>query len=201
MPEHMPKQCRLDDSPSSSPAITSGWSKSNIGKPVSGRERYPTSPPVPCAASNRLCEAISTDRGRVLGELWCFRDNHATAAGTAHSDRAACDRGAIVCADRGVPRVRLCRQRSALYGIDLLRHGRCRRRCAVGPGQDAAPSRRLLRVLRRRSWRRHGASDPPPVFVTLQRQYQRLAWLEATEAMPTVRVGSNAQARAPPLSV
>ena len=42
---------------------------------------------------------------------------------------------------------------------------------------------------------------PPPVFVTLQRQYQRLAWLEAAEAMPTIRVGSNAQARAPPLSV
>jgi hypothetical protein len=45
------------------------------------------------------------------------------------------------------------------------------------------------------------ALQPPPVFVTLQRQYQRLAWLEAAEAMPTARVGSNAQARAPPLSV
>ena len=45
------------------------------------------------------------------------------------------------------------------------------------------------------------ALQPPPVFVTLQRQYQRLAWLEAAEAVPTARVGSNAQARAPPLSV
>jgi hypothetical protein len=41
--------------------------------------------------------------------------------------------------------------------------------------------------------------DPPaPVFVQLQRQYQRVIWLEATDAVPTVRVGSNAQARAPP---
>jgi hypothetical protein len=38
-----------------------------------------------------------------------------------------------------------------------------------------------------------------PVFVILQRQYQRLSWLEATEALPTARVSSNAQARAPPL--
>ncbi|MGZ3362433.1 MAG: DUF2946 family protein [Xanthobacteraceae bacterium] len=44
------------------------------------------------------------------------------------------------------------------------------------------------------------ALHPPPVFVTLQRQYQRLSWLEAAEVMPTARVGSNAQARAPPLS-
>jgi Protein of unknown function (DUF2946) len=48
----------------------------------------------------------------------------------------------------------------------------------------------------------HGGSaalDPPvPVFVTLQRQYQRVVWLEAADVMPTVRVGSNAQARAPP---
>ena len=43
------------------------------------------------------------------------------------------------------------------------------------------------------------ALDPPPlVFVTLQRQYQLVAWLEAAEPMPAVRVGSNAQARAPP---
>jgi hypothetical protein len=41
--------------------------------------------------------------------------------------------------------------------------------------------------------------DPPaPVFVHLQRQYQRVIWLEATDAAPTARVGSNAQARAPP---
>jgi hypothetical protein len=48
----------------------------------------------------------------------------------------------------------------------------------------------------------HGGSvavDPPPlIFVSLQRQYQRVSWLEAAEPMPTVRVGSNAQARAPP---
>jgi hypothetical protein len=43
------------------------------------------------------------------------------------------------------------------------------------------------------------AVDPPPlVFVTLQRQYQLVAWLEAANPMPTVRVGSNTQARAPP---
>jgi hypothetical protein len=48
----------------------------------------------------------------------------------------------------------------------------------------------------------HGGSigvDPPqPVFVSLQRQYQRISWLQAADRMPTVRVGSNAQARAPP---
>ncbi len=43
------------------------------------------------------------------------------------------------------------------------------------------------------------AVDPPSlVFVSLQRQYQRVSWLEAADPMPTVRVGSNAQARAPP---
>lgn len=46
------------------------------------------------------------------------------------------------------------------------------------------------------------ALQPPPlVFVTLQRQYQRVSWLEAADPMPTARVGSNAQARAPPLSM
>jgi hypothetical protein len=48
----------------------------------------------------------------------------------------------------------------------------------------------------------HGASvvlvSPPLIFVTLQRQYQQISWLEAAEAMPIVRVGSNTQARAPP---
>jgi hypothetical protein len=39
---------------------------------------------------------------------------------------------------------------------------------------------------------------PPLVFVTLQRQYQLVSWLEALDPMPAVRVGSNAQARAPP---
>ena len=43
------------------------------------------------------------------------------------------------------------------------------------------------------------AVDPPPlVFVTLQRQYQLVSWLEAADPLPAVRVGSNAQARAPP---
>ena len=43
------------------------------------------------------------------------------------------------------------------------------------------------------------ALDPPPLsFVTLQRQYQRISWLEAADPMPAIRVGSNAQARAPP---
>jgi hypothetical protein len=49
----------------------------------------------------------------------------------------------------------------------------------------------------------HGGSvaiDPPtPVFVTLQRQYQRVVWLAPTGAISTVRVGSNTQARAPPI--
>jgi hypothetical protein len=43
------------------------------------------------------------------------------------------------------------------------------------------------------------AVDPPPsVFVVLQRQYQRITWLEATDQMPPARAGSHAQARAPP---
>lgn len=43
------------------------------------------------------------------------------------------------------------------------------------------------------------AVDPPPlIFVSLQRSYQQISWLEAAEAMPVFRAGSNAQARAPP---
>jgi hypothetical protein len=43
------------------------------------------------------------------------------------------------------------------------------------------------------------AGGPAPlIFVSLQRHYQRVSWLEAADPMPTVRVGSNAQARAPP---
>lgn len=42
-------------------------------------------------------------------------------------------------------------------------------------------------------------SDPPPAaFVVLQRQYQRVVWLEALNDLPVIRTGSNAQARAPP---
>jgi hypothetical protein len=48
----------------------------------------------------------------------------------------------------------------------------------------------------------HGGSiavEPPPiVFVSLQRLYQRVSWLEAADPMPTARIGSNTQARAPP---
>jgi hypothetical protein len=43
------------------------------------------------------------------------------------------------------------------------------------------------------------ALEPPPlVFATLQRDYQRVSWLEAAEAMLIARIGSNSQARAPP---
>jgi hypothetical protein len=43
------------------------------------------------------------------------------------------------------------------------------------------------------------ALDPPPlVFVALQRQYQLVAWLEPADPVAVARVGSNAQARAPP---
>jgi hypothetical protein len=48
----------------------------------------------------------------------------------------------------------------------------------------------------------HGAAvavEPPPaIFVILQRLYQRVSWQQAPDRMPTIRVGSNAQARAPP---
>ena len=39
---------------------------------------------------------------------------------------------------------------------------------------------------------------PSLIFVCLQRVYQRVSWLKAADPMPTVRVGSNTQARAPP---
>ena len=43
------------------------------------------------------------------------------------------------------------------------------------------------------------AIEPPPlIFVILRRQYQHVAWLEAADPMPAGRVGSKAQARAPP---
>jgi hypothetical protein len=59
-------------------------------------------------------------------------------------------------------------------------HGDCCVFCAAGHGGSV------------------GIEPPPLVFVNLQRLYQRVSWLEAAEPMPTVRVGSNAQARAPP---
>ena len=43
------------------------------------------------------------------------------------------------------------------------------------------------------------AIEPPPlIFVGLQRQYQRVSWLEAADPISAGRVGSNTQARAPP---
>ena len=43
------------------------------------------------------------------------------------------------------------------------------------------------------------AVEPPPlIFVSLQHHYQRVSWLAAADPMPTVRVGSNTKARAPP---
>lgn len=41
-------------------------------------------------------------------------------------------------------------------------------------------------------------APPAPIFVALQRQFQRVFWLQASNPVPTVRVGSNTQARAPP---
>ena len=61
-----------------------------------------------------------------------------------------------------------------------LPHDNCCAACGVGLGGTAA------------------VNPPPLVFITLQRHYQLLSWLEAAEPMPTLRVGSNAQARAPP---
>lgn len=61
-----------------------------------------------------------------------------------------------------------------------LPHHNCCAVCGVGLGGTAA------------------VNPPPLVFITLQRHYQLLSWLEAAEPMPTLRVGSNAQARAPP---
>jgi hypothetical protein len=43
-----------------------------------------------------------------------------------------------------------------------------------------------------------GGEPPATIFVSLQRLYQLVSWLEAADLMPAVRVGSNAQARAPP---
>jgi hypothetical protein len=59
-------------------------------------------------------------------------------------------------------------------------HGDCCVLCAVGHGTAAA------------------VAPPPLIFVSLQRQYQLVSWLEAADLLPTARVGSNAQARAPP---
>ena len=65
--------------------------------------------------------------------------------------------------------------------VNMLHHsGKCCAACSAGHGGAFAV-------------------DPPtPVFVSLQRKYQLVSWLEATEPMPILRVGSNTQARAPP---
>jgi hypothetical protein len=60
-------------------------------------------------------------------------------------------------------------------------HGGCCVFCAAGHGGGVA------------------VEPPPLIFVSLQGYYQRVAWLEAADPMPTVRVGSNTQARGPPL--
>jgi len=59
-------------------------------------------------------------------------------------------------------------------------HGDCCAFCGTGHGGAIAVDR------------------PPLIFVILQRQYQRISWLEAADPIPAVRVGSNTQARAPP---
>ena len=59
-------------------------------------------------------------------------------------------------------------------------HGDCCVFCAAGHGGSLA------------------LQPPSPIFVTLQRVYQLVSWLEAADPMPAIRVGSNAQARAPP---
>ena len=59
-------------------------------------------------------------------------------------------------------------------------HGDCCVFCAAGHGGTIA------------------VEPPPPIFVSLQRQYQRVSWLEAADPISAGRVGSNAQARAPP---
>jgi Protein of unknown function (DUF2946) len=62
-------------------------------------------------------------------------------------------------------------------------HGGCCAFCAAGHGGAVA------------------VDSPPLIFVTLQRHYQLISWLEAADPMPAGRVGSNAQARAPPQSM
>jgi Protein of unknown function (DUF2946) len=43
-------------------------------------------------------------------------------------------------------------------------------------------------------------APPASIFVALQWQFQRILWLQASNPIPTVRVGSNTQARAPPFN-
>ena len=59
-------------------------------------------------------------------------------------------------------------------------HTTCCAVCAVGLGTPAS------------------LDAPPQVFVALQRDYLAIVWLEASETPAAIRIGSNAQARAPP---
>jgi len=121
----------------------------------------------------------------------------ATAAGNLRSNRVVGGFDATNCTDRGVSHRRL-RRTDPLYMASICTemassadaqtapaktqhdHGDCCVFCAAGHGGAIA------------------IEPPPPVFVSLQRQYQHVAWLEAADPMSAGRVGSNAQARAPP---
>ena len=59
-------------------------------------------------------------------------------------------------------------------------HGNCCAVCAAGHGGATA------------------VQPPQLIFVSLQRLFQRVSWLESADPTPAGRVGSNKQARAPP---
>jgi hypothetical protein len=97
-------------------------------------------------------------------------DVSAKSAGNLYSNRPACGVGAVVGADCRVSRCRLRHHRSALSGVDVLRHdvgvrhpNRSRQNLSH---PDAAFSCRLLRVLRCRSWRRCCARSAAAGFRT-----------------------------------
>src|SRR5437016_3412702 len=95
---------------------------------------------------------------RVLRHPRRFGENHATATGSLHSNRAALDPGANGCADRGVSHGRFCGLRSRAGSLDLPRqrgfHG-----YANATGEHSARSRILLHALRGRSRRRRVAQS------------------------------------------
>ena len=90
-------------------------------------------------------------------------EQDATAAGSIYSNRDVGGFGAIDGADRGLSRCRLCHDRSALSGIDLLRDD-VRFGHADGPRQDTASSRRLLCLLRGQPWRCGGSRSAAADF-------------------------------------
>lgn len=59
-------------------------------------------------------------------------------------------------------------------------HGKCCGFCSINHGSAAL------------------ATPPAPLFVSLQREFQLVSWLQASAAVRTSRLGSNTQARAPP---